>query len=279
MLSVSQLYIYPIKSLGGIPVNEAAVTGRGLQYDRRFMLVDKNNLFLTQREFPAMALLRTFIEADKLFVYPKNNSTEKLILPLVPEVFDIMETVKIWEDDCEAQFVSKEADEWFSAYLGIKSRLVYMPDSTNRKVDAVYAMNNEITSFSDAYPVLLISESSLDDLNNRLEEALPMNRFRPNIVITGAGPYEEDTMEHFNINGIDFFGVKLCARCVIITTSQETGVTAKEPLRTLAKYRTINNKVLFGQNVLCYGHGIIHTADTVSIVKRKPALLMQEERD
>jgi uncharacterized protein YcbX len=280
MLSVSDLYIYPIKSLGGIRLEETAVTDRGLQYDRRFMLVDEANVFLTQREFPKMALLRTSIELDKLFVYHKNNNEDKIVLPLVPDQSSSSITVKIWDDYCEAQLVSTEADEWFTKQLDLKCRLVYMPDSTQRKVDPVYAISeDDIASFSDAYPLLLISQSSLDDLNGRMEEALPMNRFRPNLVIIGAQPYEEDMMEHFIVNGISFLGVKLCARCPITTTNQDTGITAKEPLRTLAKYRFINNKVMFGQNILCRGEGVLKVGDSIEVIKRKPAAILQSEID
>ena len=274
MVSISQLYIYPIKSLGGIAVNSAMVTDRGLQNDRRFMLVDENNLFLTQREHRTMALLRTAIEDNELIVYHKDKLAEKLRLPLVPKPSVLTVMVKIWDDWCESQYINEEADNWFSDQLNFPCRLVYMPESTKRKVEAAYAMNGDITNFSDGYPLLLISHSSLDDLNSRMEEALPMNRFRPNIVITGSRPFEEDTMEQFNINGINFYGVKLCARCIITTTNQETGDIGKEPLKTLAQYRRIDNKVLFGQNVLCQDNGVITVGDEIKVVKTKPALIM-----
>ena len=148
-----------------------------------------------------------------------------------------------------------------------------MPESTKRKVEEAYAFNDDITSFSDGYPILLIGQSSLDDLNSQLAEPLPMNRFRPNMVIAGGQPFEEDTMAQFSINEINFYGVKLCDRCVITTTNQETGIKGKEPLRTLAKYRMTNNKVLFGQNVLCGGEGMISVGDQIKIVKTKPALM------
>ena len=274
MISISQLYIYPIKSLGGIAVTNAVVTNRGLQNDRRFMLVDDNNLFFTQREHPSMVLFGTAIENDELIVYHKDNLTKKLRLPLVPEPSAKTAMVKVWDDWCEGQYISEEADKWFSEKLNFPCRLVYMPESSERKVEAAYALNDEITSFSDGYPVLMIGQTSLDDLNSRMEETLPMNRFRPNIVIAGTRPFEEDTMEQFNINGINFYGVKLCARCVITTTNQETGNTGKEPLRTLAQYRRIDNKVLFGQNVLCHGNGIIKVGDEIKVVKIKPALMV-----
>jgi uncharacterized protein YcbX len=273
MLTVSELHIYPVKSLGGISLNSVIVTDRGLQYDRRWMLVDKNNQFLTQREFPAMALLQVNITVSGLEVHHKKIAGETLVIPFEVRSDEVV-IVEIWEDRCEAQFVSNEADEWFSDMLAIRCRLVYMPDATKRNVDRNYATNKEITSFSDGYPLLMIGYSSLDDLNTRLSEPLPMNRFRPNLVFSGGDPYEEDTMEHFVINGIDFFGVKLCSRCAITTIDQNEATRAKEPLRTLAAYRMKDNNVYFGQNLLYRGEGKIHTGDIIEIKKKKKKLVL-----
>jgi len=272
MLSISQLYIYPVKSLGGIAVNTAVVTDRGLENDRRFMLVDANGQFLTQRECPSMALLRTAIHTLELMVWHKDQPSGKLRLPLVPGSSLSTTTVKVLDDYCEAQYVSDEADKWFSEKLNSPCRLLYMPDSTKRMVDPVFALSNDITSFSDGYPILLTGQSSLDDLNGLMNDALPMDRFRPNLVMTGGQPFEEDSMEQFSVNGINFYGVKLCGRCVVTTTDQETGITGKEPLKTLATYRMANNKVYFGQNVLCGGEGLIRVGDEINIIKRKQAL-------
>lgn len=273
MLRVGQLYIYPIKSLGGIARDKAMVTDRGLQYDRRYMLVNENNLFLTQRELPAMALLQTSIEGNDLVVRHKKSDDLQIKLSLVPAQTGDATKVQVWQDVCEAVLISQNADEWFSNCLGLSCRLVYMPETTKRNVDATYAVKDDITSFSDAFPILMIGQSSLDDLNSRLEVILPMNRFRPNIVFIGGQAFEEDTMEHFTINRIHFFGVKPCARCAITTTSQETGITGKEPLKTLSTYRVVNNKVLFGQNVLTEGNGTIAIGDSIEVIKTKTALL------
>ena len=216
-----------------------------------------------------MALLRTAIENDKLLVFQKDFKEEKIILPLVPEMDSNTLMVKIWDDVCEAQLVSKEADNWFSEQLKFSCRLVYMPEKTERKVDPKYALDNDITSFADGYPVLIIGQESLDDLNSRLTEKLPMNRFRPSIVSTGGAAFEEDKIEHFRIKEIDFYGVKLSARCVITTTNQDTALTAKEPLKTLAGYRMKNNKVYFGQNLLLKGKGKISIGDQIEIVIKK----------
>jgi len=265
---VRELYVYPIKSLGGIKLDSVVLTDRGFQYDRRWMLVNEQNEFLTQREYPQMALLQTEIDEMGINVFHKKNENKKRSIPFNSETNNRI-MVKVWEDLCEAIVVNDELSEWFSNQLQLKCRLVYMPDDALRKVDKTYALNNEITSFSDGYPVLMISQESLDDLNSRLVESLPMNRFRPNIVIENCKPYEEDEMEHFIINEINFFGVKLCSRCVITTTNQDTGKKNKEPLKTLAKYRSVNNHIYFGQNILYNGEGKISIGDTISIIKRK----------
>ena len=252
--------------MGGISIKSSEVTDRGLQYDRRFMLIDENNTFLSQRTIPKMALLQTAIKDDQLLVFEKNSSDDKLVLPLSPDPFSKNVYVKVWEDECEAQLVSKEADSWFSKKLNCSCRLVYMPQSTKRKVDTKYAVDNEITSFSDAFPLLVIGQSSLDDLNSRLTEPLPINRFRPNVVFTGGTPFQEDVMEHFRINNLDFYCVKPSARCVITTTDQETGLAGKEPLKTLSTYRSKNNKVYFGQNVLMKGEGRIKFGDKIEVI-------------
>ena len=273
MFRISQLFIYPIKSLGGISVETIPVTDRGFQYDRRYMLVDENNRFLTQREYPVMALLQTVIDGNDLLVHHKKTIDLKLRLPLMPVHEGEVTTVQVWEDICDAIYISPLADEWFSERIGISCRLVYMPETSRRQVDERYALKDDITSFADGYPILMIGQSSLDDLNSRMKEALPINRFRPNIVFTGGRPFEEDTMEHFIINGIHGYAVKPCARCVITTTDQETGNTGKEPLRTLASYRRVNNEVWFGQNVLTEGNGFISVGDSIEIIKTRAGLI------
>ena len=274
MFRISQLFIYPIKSLGGISVETTLVTDRGFQYDRRYMLVDENNRFFTQREYPVMALLQTLIAGNDLLVHHKISVDLKLRLPLIPVNEGDITRVQVWEDICEAMYVSPSADEWFSERIGISCRLVYMPETSRRLVDKTYALKDDITSFADGYPILMIGQSSLDDLNSRMKEALPINRFRPNIVFTGGRPFEEDTMEHFIVNGIHCYAVKPCARCVITTTEQETGMTGKEPLKTLASYRRVKNEVYFGQNILTEGTGFISVGDSIEVMKTKTALLV-----
>ena len=162
MLSTSHLYVYPIKSLGGIELYSARLTDRGIEHDRRWMLVGDDNRFLTQREFPQMALLRTAIHANELTVYEKGNEADKISLTLYPTSSELT-AVQIWDDVCDAIEISGEANEWFSKKLNMSCKLMYMPDVSKRRVDAGYALNMEITGFADAYPLLMIGQASLDD--------------------------------------------------------------------------------------------------------------------
>ncbi len=264
MLQVSGLYIYPIKSLSGISLSSAKVTVMGLAHDRRWMLIDENNRFISQREVIQMVWLKVSIEPNALKVTDSRNNTF-IHIPFLKQLPGETITVTIWDDTCEAELVSKDADKWFSNALGINCRLVYMPDNSRRMVDQKYAPDDTITSFSDGYPSLLIGQASLDDLNNRLAAPILMDRFRPNIVFTGGLPYEEDLIGNFTINGVDFCGVKLCARCVLTTVDQFSGIKGKEPLKTLATYRLKNKKILFGQNLIHNDEGIISIGDELVV--------------
>jgi uncharacterized protein YcbX len=271
MLQISHLYIYPIKSLSGIEVNEALITEKGFEHDRRWMLVDENNRFISQRELAGMTQLQPAITNEGLLVTHKTK-LDSIVIPFKsPGQNRVM--VTIWDDRCMAEFVSDEADAWFTSALGVNCRLVYMPDESKRIVDPNYALQNELTSFADAYPFLMIGQTSLNDLNNRLIETIPINRFRPNIVFTGGTPYQEDSMASVSIRGIIFSGVKLCARCVMITIDQDKGTGGKEPSKTLATYRQKNKKLYFGQNMLCKGGGIIKVGDELKVLS-----IHQDER-
>ena len=229
-MNVSQLYIYPIKSLGGVLVSAVNITARGFEHDRRWMLIDDNNRFLSQREIGEMALLQVEILQNGLKVYHKKNQTNFIEIAFGLTIPGKI-TVDIWGSFCEATLISQDADKWFSSILNFPCRLVYMPDSTRLPIDERYAVtNNDITSFSDGYPILMISEASLEYLNNKMEEVLPMNRFRPNLVFTNSHAFIEDTMRAFTINGCKFFGVKPSARCVVTTINQDTIEKGKEPL-------------------------------------------------
>jgi uncharacterized protein YcbX len=263
MLTVSQLFIYPIKSLGGIEVPSSYVGERGFQYDRRWMLIDQQGRFITQREHKQLALFKTAIDTDHLIIYHQQDPSNKLFIPLQVATNESLD-VTIWEDVCRATTINPAADAWFSERVGMNLRLVYMPDESRREVDPDYAFEKEITSFSDGYPILMIGQASLDHLNAQLEQTLPMDRFRPNIVFTGGEPHQEDEMKSFSINGVKMLGVKPCARCVMTTIDQATGTAGHEPLATLSTYRKRNNKILFGQNVIPKSFGMIKVGDSIS---------------
>ncbi|QHT71881.1 MOSC domain-containing protein [Rhodocytophaga rosea] len=261
---LSEINIYPIKSLGGISLSSARIEERGLQFDRRWMLVDAQKQFMTQRKIHKMALIKASLHDSHLQVDMMGKSA--LHIPFLPQT-DETATVTIWDDTCQGVIVSQEANEWFSDALQMPCKLVYMPDNSIREVDHRYAKNNEIVSFADAYPFLLIGQASLDDLNQRLPEAVPMNRFRPNLVVTTDIPFAEDRWKSIRVGDTIFHLAKPCARCVLTTIDQQTGNAGKEPLKTLSGYRTINNKVLFGQNLLWGRQGNqIQLGDKVEIL-------------
>jgi len=272
MLEVRHLFIYPIKSLGGIEKQSVEITATGFKHDRRWMLVDEQNRFLTQRAHPQMALLQVGENSNGIFVYHKQHPLQSITIPF-SMAYTKKTSVTIWDDVCNALEADEEMNDWFSDMLHINCKLVYMPDDTRRMVDKKYAANDEITSFSDAYPILIIGQASLDNLNEKLTGVLPMSRFRPNMVFTGGHAHIEDEMAAFIIEGINFLGVKPCSRCVMTTIDQQTAVAGKEPLRTLAGYRMKNNKIYFGQNVLQQQLGKIKIGDEIKIIKQQEAYI------
>lgn len=251
---LSGLFIYPIKSLGGISCDRWPVTDRGLALDRRWMLIDAQGRFLSQREIPAMAQLSVATRGSDLVVQHRFTDREPLWIPGEPETGDLLQA-QIWDDMVQVQHVSPLADAWFSQVLGQPCRLVYMPDASHRPVDPRYAQQGEGVNLSDGYPLLIIGEASLAALNARLAEPVPMARFRPNLVFSGGEPHAEDHWPAFELGPLTGYPVKPCARCQVITTDQETGARSPEPLRTLATYRRAGNKVNFGMNVLYTGQG------------------------
>lgn len=263
-LYLSEIYIYPIKSLGGISVTAAQLEEKGLQYDRRWVLVDEQGVFITQRKHFELALLQVSIQNEIVTVTDKRNSDQEICFS-VTEQFGESVDVSIWDDITNGMEVSLEVSDWFSNFLKMKVRLLVMPESTKRLVDSRYAGNQEIVSFADAYPCLIIGQFSLDNLNQKLSERVLMDRFRPNFVFTGGEPHIEDHFGSFYIGDNLFHAVKPCARCVLITVDQQTGIKGQEPLRTLASYRTMNKKVMFGQNLIHEGKGIIRLGDEIRI--------------
>ncbi len=274
---IQSLHIYPIKSLAGISVSEAVVTPRGLQHDRRFMLVDLSGKFITQRTDPQLALLDVMLTNEQLTVSHRmprpNGLTETPIsLPLTVDTATAADqrSVSIWADlGLSALRVSDAADAWFAEAIGRPCQLVFMPDSTHRSVEEDYALSpDNVVSFADAYPFLLIGQASLTELNRRLELPVTMSRFRPNILVDTAIAHEEDNWYEILMGGMTLFGVKPCARCVLTTIDPATAQKGREPLRTLATYRRFDEAILFGQNLLTRPHdsGLLRVGDAVSVV-------------
>lgn len=264
-LQLSEIFIYPIKSLGGISLKQSVVEPRGLRYDRRMMLINEHGEFITQRDYPQKALFKTSIEEN--FVIVKNSLTGESININHNHISGDSINVTIWNDSCKALRVSAEADSYFSDHLGLRCSLVYMPDDEKRIVDSSkkYVTDEHIVSFADGYPFLIIGQSSLNELNKKLNVPVPMNRFRPNFVFTGGDAFEEDSWKDFFIGNLKFRAVKPCDRCVITTTNQDTAERNEEPLKTLSTFRKFGNKVLFGMNVISYSTGIVSVGDKINL--------------
>jgi uncharacterized protein len=263
---LSQLHVYPIKSAGGIPLEASDVDWRGLRHDRRWMLVDEAGRFMSQRRYPRMALVRVRIEPDHLIVDAPDMPP--LEVPLQPPDRKLR-LAQVWNDLVEVSTVGDEADSWFGEFLGVRCNLVYLPDESIRPVDPAYGGTEDRVGLADGFPFLLVSEASLDDLNARLEHPLPVNRFRPNLVVGGCEPFAEDGWRLIRIGEITLRVVKPCARCTITTVDQRTAATSKEPLRTLARFRRAGNKVLFGQNLAHDHTGTLRTGDPVEVVQTR----------
>jgi uncharacterized protein YcbX len=261
-LTLSEIWIYPVKSLGGIRLSSSKVMEKGLLYDRRFMLVDENGKFMTQRVYPKMALFKLSINDSTLIV---QHHQDILTIPIVPPLNEPAVSVQIWENIVQAHEVNTTYSAWFTERLDIQCKLVFFPEGYERPVDPAYKVNDEHVSLADAYPFLIIGQSSLDDLNARLKEPVPMNRFRPNFIFTGGEPFEEDHWRNFQIGSNGFIAVKPCARCVLTTVNQDTAEKGAEPLKTLASYRTRNSKVYFGQNLVATHHTEVKVGDKITL--------------
>ena len=264
-LTLTDIWIYPIKSLGGIRLEKAKFKGKGLQYDRRWMLIDHERNFLTQRNHPEMALFKLDVEGEDISVTIKKdeNDVATAKFPIHPSMANQSFSSKIWDDEVLVREVDPAISQWFSQHLGITCQLVYFPEENPRPVEEQYQVNNDQVSLADAYPFLIIGQSSLDDLNGRLKEAVPMNRFRPNFVFTGGNPYAEDDWSNLSIGPNKFVAVKKCARCTVPNVDQDTGLKGKEPLRTLSKYRSIDNTVFFGKNLISQNEGEVAVGDAI----------------
>ncbi|QYO62264.1 MOSC domain-containing protein [Leptolyngbya sp. 7M] len=292
-MKVSEINIYPIKSLAGIPLESAIVERRGLRFDRRWMLTDKEGLFFTQREVPAMATIAVGLTEGGLVV--SANGFEDIQIPFEPDLGERLQ-VRVWRSEVLAEVYRGAVSEWFSDVLRRNCKLVRMPEYAERHVSERFDRGDDIVSFADGYPLLLIGEGSLAELNERLQGRyhseeygeklpLPMNRFRPNIVVQGSDPFEEDGWARIKVREAIFRVVKPCARCVVTTVDQKRGeFDGKEPLKTLAGFRMAKdvfpdkfeelgqtaNAVLFGENLIPDNPGAsVRIGDEIEILESR----------
>jgi uncharacterized protein len=267
MMILEQIWIYPIKSLAGISLKEAMLEERGLQYDRRWMLVDENGVFITQRKNHELAFLQVEWQGDFFQVFDRRFPMDVCNVPLA-ESSGISKRVVVWDDEVDAEIVNIETSKWFSNFLGKSCDLVFMPENSERRIPQKYAVNNENVSFADGMPYLIAGLGSLEELNQRLENPVPMNRFRPNFIFSGGSAFEEDSWRRIKIGEALFQVTKPCARCVFINVDQETVKVSQEPLRTLNLYRNFNGKVMFGQNMISLAGELVKVGDPLEVLSR-----------
>ena len=256
MATITALNIYPVKSCKGIPLQSGRVAVTGLEHDRQWLIVRPDGRFITQREEPRLALIETGLDNGALML--TSTSAGRFAVPVDASGESV--EVTCWKDRCAAFDMGEQAAQWLATHLGQPHRLVRFDTSRKRPSSADWTGGIEaLNQFSDGFPFLVISQASLDDLNTRLTSPLPMNRFRPNIVIQGVPAYAEDRVDEFRMDGVTLRGVKPCTRCIITTTNQSTAEReGEEPLRTLRTYRLSSELkgVLFGQNaILLTGSG------------------------
>jgi uncharacterized protein YcbX len=248
-------------------VQSALVDRDGIVGDRRFMVVDPSGVFMTQRTHPRMALIGAFLEADRLVL--RCSGLAELWVHRAPDAAAPLMRVRIWgSDGLQAEDCGKAPSEWLAAAIGAPCRLVRIGPAFRRAVKGALPGSVDTVAFADGYPFLLTSEASLGDLNLRLGPgAVPMSRFRPNLVVCGCGPYEEDAWKRLRIGRVTFRVAGPCSRCVITATDQETGARGAEPLRTLAGYRrdpAEPSNVNFGQNLVHeVKSGVLRVGDPV----------------
>ena len=256
---VKEIYIYPIKSLAGISCKNALAEEMGFENDRRWMLIDADNQMLTQREHRIMSQFYPQISAGKISITFQDQKHEFSI----DEHLENSLEVNVWDDKSEVIEVNHLTSKWFSKHLGFECKLVKIIKIGDRKHESSKLKETFNVSLADGYPYLMIGSQSLDFLNEKLADKITILRFRPNIVISSQNPHEEDDFTTFKIGEVQFKNVKPCGRCIMVNNDPDNGKLKKEPLKTLSKYRVVNNSVLFGTNIVSLNSGIINVGDEI----------------
>lgn len=261
MIRVTDLIIYPVKSLQGVHLQKANVLEKGFEYDRRWMIVDSRNRFITQRTHPQLSQISVTMQNEEIHLSHNNTG-----ITLEVSNNSSTEICQVWQDEIQGIKATSSINHWISEILGESGFLVHFPEQNSRPVNPKRAKNNENVSLADGYPYLIISQESLDDLNSRIEAPVPMNRFRPNIVVEGGAAYGEDEWRGMKIGDVPFYGTHPCKRCVFTTIDQETGEKGVEPLKTLATYRRDGSEIIFGLNTLAKSIGEIKVGDSLVLL-------------
>ena len=262
-LKVRELSIYPMKSGAAQKPDSVRVTPRGLEGDRLLMVVDELGGFVTQREHPELALVRVAVDGDRIRLrLPSNAEVETRVLASSPPV-----EVRVWRSVCRAHDAGSSAAELLSEHLGRSVRLVRLDPAFERMVDEKYGRAFDHVSFADGFPLLAVTLASFDDLNSRLSAPVTIDRFRSNLVIEGAEPFEEDDWSHLEIGEARFDVVKPCERCVMINVDQTTAARTPEVLKTLGAYRLRELGIIFGQNLIPRRLGTIRVGDEVRALR------------
>ncbi|MGL5075867.1 MAG: MOSC domain-containing protein [Waterburya sp.] len=279
---ISELYVYPLKSCQGIELQQAQVTNQGFLWDREMMLVSGSGKFITQRQFPQLAKVKVEIIESNISLRIEDATLPPLTFS--PTLTGNLIEVEIWRDRLLAIDQGDTVAQWFQQLLNLEPnkvcRLVRQSPEHLRLLESKYASNQEnILSFADNYPIMLTATASLTELNQRIVEihqqakqAIPMNRFRPNIVVQTTEPFVEDTWSVIQIGEIRFTVVKPCSRCIITTIDQQQGAKnqLKEPLNTLGTFRQLSEQgVMFGVNMIPQNQGTIKVGDRLAVLQTR----------
>ncbi|WP_300611890.1 MOSC N-terminal beta barrel domain-containing protein [Trebonia sp.] len=276
MGTLASVHIYPLKGCRAVDLGAAAVEPWGLAGDRRWLLVDADYRFISQREHALMArVVVTYGPGAGIAVAADGHPPLWVPAPAGEQAPDPeLLKVTVWGSTLLAAAAGAEADAWFSAYLGEPARLVYLDDPTRRAVDPEFGADGDVVSFADGYPLLLTNTGSLRQLGEWLaaagEQPVPMNRFRPNVVVTGFEPWAEDRWRRVRIGPVSFRVAKPCGRCVVTTTDQVTGARGTQPLKILGRKRRFGQSLVFGQNIIPDSPGVIRVGDPVEITEYAP---------
>jgi uncharacterized protein YcbX len=275
---IASIHIYPMKAARAVDLDESLVEPWGLAGDRRWLLVDEDGRFISQREERSLARVvvrytpaagATSATAAQDISVSADGHPSRMIA--VPAPGAPLLKVSVWSSTLLAAAGGPEADAWFSAYLGRPVRLVYLDDPTRRAVDPEFGRPGDVVNFADGYPLLLTSVGSLEELGRWLaadgEPPVPMTRFRPSVVVTGAPPWAEDGWRRIRIGAVAFRVAKPCGRCLVTTTDQVTGERGRQPLKILGRRRRFGQKLVFGQNLIPDSGGVIQVGDPVEVLE------------